>query len=373
MNGSPGSPPRQGRAGGAPATLDRSFWAGRRVLVTGHTGFKGTWLAALLQALGAHVAGLSLAPEPGPSLFRMLEPWDGLLHLLGDVRDARVVADAVSRAEPSIVLHLAAQALVRRGWREPAATFATNVQGTVHLLQALRGRQDVQAAVVITSDKVYRNDAAAHAGRIAFREDDVLGGADPYSASKAAAELAVASWRRSYRAELPPLATARAGNVVGGGDFGEDRLLPDLARAQSRGEPLRIRHPQATRPWQHVLDVLEGYLLLAQRLATGGGPVEALNFGPSPDDGEASVAQVIQSYERHSGRAVRVEVEQPVPPVPESARLSLDPSLAFDVLGWRTRRSVDEGIAEAARWYGAWQRGEDMGRLTRAAAGEAIA
>jgi CDP-glucose 4,6-dehydratase len=246
------------------------------------------------------------------------------------------------------VLHLAAQAFVGRGYAAPAATFATNVDGTIHVLEALRGLPGVAAAVMVTSDKVYRNDGAGRA----FREGDALGGADPYSASKAAAEIAVASWRASFAAALPPLATARAGNVIGGGDFGAERLIPDLVRAGMAREPLLLRRPDATRPFQHVLDVLRGYLLLAERLATGGAP-PALNFGPA--DGEIRVRDLIAAW----GSPVDWRREEG-PLMAEAPRLGLDSSLAAQALGWRPLLSTPEAIAETARWYAAWRDGEDV-------------
>jgi CDP-glucose 4,6-dehydratase len=255
-----------------------------------------------------------------------------------------------------VVLHLAAQALVPRGFADPAGTFAANLAGTIHVLQALRDVPGIAAAVLVTTDKVYRNKADGRR----FREDDPLGGHDPYSASKAACELAVASWRGSFA--MPPMATARAGNVMGGGDFAPTRLVPDLARARG-GEPLVLRHPQATRPWQHVLDVLRGYLLLAEALAAGTAP-DALNFGPDEAD-EATVLDVIAGFEAAFG--THFPWHQAPDPPPEAARLALDPALAHASLGWRPRLGRAGCIAATAAWYAAWARGEDMrGRSLRA-------
>ncbi len=330
---------------------DRRFWAGQRVLLTGHTGFKGAWLALMLEALGAEVTGVALAP-PDLSLF-------GLLRLrldshLADIADAGPIIRA---ARPTVVLHLAAQALVPEGFANPAGTFATNLGGTVTVLQALRGLASVRAALIVTTDKVYRND---NTGR-RFVETDPLGGADPYSASKAACELAVASWRSSF-ADLPPVATARAGNVIGGGDFAPTRLVPDLVRAIG-GAPLVLRHPQATRPWQHVLDVLIGYLLHVEALAAGTGP-PALNFGPDAE--ELAVTALIEAFE--------TAFATPLPwrhaPAPaEAARLALDPSLAASALGWR---AGIEAVPATAAWYAAWRRGEDMDARSRRDVAEAL-
>jgi CDP-glucose 4,6-dehydratase len=242
---------------------------------------------------------------------------------------------------------------VGEGYRDPGGTFATNVTGTTHLLQALRGRRDVAAAVIVTSDKVYRND---NTGR-PFREDDPLGGVDPYSASKAAAELAVTAWRHSFKGEMPSMATARAGNVIGGGDFARERLVPDLVRAERSGSPLVLRSPDATRPFQHVLDVLRGYLLLAQALAADSPVPEALNFGPQ--DAELRVRDLIHHWEAATGRAVRWETSS-VPVIAEQRRLALDSSLARRVLRWTPFHDTPGAIARTAQWYAAWASGVDM-------------
>ena len=259
--------------------IERAFWRDRRVLLTGHTGFKGAWLALWLERLGAQVFGLALPPTiPSPRGFPNWRPRRSRSRI-GDIRDAGVVARAVQEARPQIVIHMAAQALVRRSYRAPVETFATNVMGTAHLLDSLRGAEGLQAVLVVTTDKVYRNDGNGHP----FAEDDPLGGADPYSASKAAAEIVVASMATSFFGGKG-VATARAGNVIGGGDWSEDRLIPDIWRAVKAGKPLRLRNPEATRPWQHVLDPLAGYLRYAERLASGADVPKALNFGPLPGD-----------------------------------------------------------------------------------------
>ena len=332
------------------SATDAGFWRGRRVLVTGHTGFKGAWLCRMLATLGAEVTGIALDPEPGPTAFVAL----GVVDVLAadhraDLRDGTTLAHLVRAARPEVVLHLAAQALVGRSHADAAGTFASNVTGTIHLLEALRGLRGVAAALIVTSDKVYRNDGLGRP----FVEADALGGEDPYSASKAAAEIAVASWRASFGASLPPLATARAGNVIGGGDFAEMRIIPDLVRAQLAGEALVVRRPDATRPFQHVLDVLRGYLMQAEALAAGTAP-PALNFGPR--DGEIRVRDLLALW----GDVAWRQAEGPV--MPEAKRLALDSTLAGRTLGWHPVLDTPRAIAATAAWYAAWRAGADMAR-----------
>jgi len=275
----------------------RAFWRGRRVLLTGHTGFKGSWLAFWLTELGAQVTGIALPPETEPNLFDQLELAQRLEHRLGDLRDPDVLAELVTETQPEVVLHLAAQPLVRRSYVEPASTWATNVMGTIHLLEALRRLETPCAAVLITTDKVYRNNEWLYG----YRENDPLGGHDPYSASKAAAEIAIASWRSSFcgpGAHQTPhlrIATARAGNVIGGGDWAADRIVPDAIRALAAGQPIPVRNPLATRPWQHVLDCLAGYLLYAQTLEEREIVADALNFGPPLTTPSITVAELARS------------------------------------------------------------------------------
>ena len=319
-------------------------WLGRRVLVTGHTGFKGSWLALWLQALGADVFGLSLPAEPGPNHLQLL----GLAmdEALVDLRDARGVAAALQRFQPEVVFHLAAQPLVRRSYREPTATFDVNVIGLVNLFEAVRATTSVKVVVNATTDKCYLNRESAQG----YREDDALGGHDPYSASKACAEIVSASYRASFLAAGGiALATARAGNVVGGGDWSEDRLVPDLVRSATRGQSVAIRFPQATRPWQHVLEPLAGYLMLGERLlADPRAEAEAWNFGPDAS-GQLSVAQVIVTFARQ-WPSVRCDVDRSPQPH-EAGMLHLDCRKAKERLGWRPVWDAATTFERTASWY----------------------
>jgi len=333
---------------------DPSFWSGQRVLLTGHTGYKGTWLALWLELLGAETFGFALAPEGSPNLYSLVSPWGRLQSRLGDIRDASAVEGAVAEANPTIVFHLAAQALVRRSYREPVATFATNVLGTAHLLEALRKVERVAAIVVATTDKVYLN---CGEGR-PFVETDRLGGADPYSASKASAELLVSSWAHSFfPSGAPALATARAGNVVGGGDWSEDRIIPDLLRSVQAGQPAVLRYPDATRPWQHVLDPLCGYLTYAEHLAKDGRLLpRSLNFGPPPAD-VLTVAEVAKLVLEGLGAKLGW-LRAPDPQPPEMQQLTLDSTLATSVLGWRSRLSARDALGWTLDWYRSVKSGE---------------
>ena len=343
---------------------DNVFWKGKRVLVTGHTGFKGAWLCLMLHVLGAEVTGLALEPTE-PSAFGLLGV-GGLLRdsLTVDIRDPLHMRESVRKVRPEIVFHLAAQALVGEGYRDPAGTYAVNAGGTLNLIEALRCQPCVSAAVIVTSDKVYRNNDCGRP----FRECDPLGGHDPYSASKAAAEFIVSDWRNAFGKELPPMATARAGNVLGGGDFGRERLVPDLVRAQASCQSVVLRHPDATRPFQHVLDVLRGYLLLARALAQRPRNMPcALNFGPR--DGETRVRDLLDLWGAAVSRAVHWETHGEST-MPELRRLSLTSVLAARTLGWRPFHDTGRAVAKTALWYEAWSAGSDMAAYSEAEAKE---
>jgi len=351
------------------------FWKGRRVVVTGHTGFKGAWLAFWLAELGAEVWGLSLPPESAPNLFMQLG-LDGLTHsTLSDINDRPALDRFLSRAKPDVVFHLAAQALVRPSYVRPVETFATNVLGTVQLLDALRSVGSVRAIIVVTSDKAYEN----HEWPWGYREIDELGGHDPYSGSKGAAEIAVRSMRRSFFAPSAAgghparIATVRAGNVIGGGDWSVDRLVPDIVRSCMDSDGVvELRNPASTRPWQHVLEPLGFYMGLASRLCTApDGMDTSWNVGPDRSDCR-SVRSVAEAMIKALGRGRLVERGSGTAPH-EARLLELDCAKARALMGWRPRWSFDETISMTASWYAAWHRGEDPVATTRAQVGAYMA
>jgi len=337
---------------------DPAFWSGKRALLTGHTGFKGSWAALWLAAMGAKVTGFALAPETEPALFNLARIDSDATSMIGDLRDTAAVSKSVAAADPQIVIHMAAQALVLRSIAEPAATFATNVQGTANLLDALRGRPALRAILVVTSDKVYANDELGRA----FVETDRLGGKDAYSASKAAAEIVTRAYASSYFEPAGiAVATARGGNVIGGGDFAADRLVPDVVRAVKSGKQLALRHPEATRPWQHVLDCVGGYLVFAEALASGRAVSPALNF--APDRSTMTVAELAEAIFKALGQKPDWS-QQSEPDSIEMKALAIDASRARAELGWRSRLAEAAAIAWTADWYRAFAANENLRTVT---------
>jgi CDP-glucose 4,6-dehydratase len=342
-------------------TLVSSHWAGRRVLVTGHTGFKGSWLALWLHSLGARVTGFALPPPTSPSLFEATRIGGLIDHVEGDVRDLSAVRATVERVRPDVVFHLAAQPLVRLSYREPVETYATNVMGTVNLLEAIRQVGGVKAAICVTSDKCYENREWSWA----YRESDPMGGHDPYSSSKGCAELVVSAWRRSFfESNGPALASVRAGNVIGGGDWAEDRLVPDLVRAFEASVAPPVRSPDSVRPWQHVLEALGGYLMLAERLLAGERRLaEGWNFGPSDEDARP-VRWIVERMRTAWGKAAAPPEADRGPRPHEAGLLRLDSSRARAELGWRPVLELGEAIGWIVEWHKAVARGEDAGAVT---------
>lgn len=340
--------------------MNADFWHGKRVFLTGHTGFKGGWLSLWLQSMGAEVHGYALTPPTKTNLFTTAGIGKGMMSSeIADIRDADRLRRAMQAAQPEIIFHLAAQPLVRYSYAQPVETYAVNVMGTVYLLEAARATPGVKAVVNVTTDKCYENREWVWG----YRENEALGGFDPYSSSKGCAELVTAAYRRSF---LEPagiaLASARAGNVIGGGDWAEDRLLPDFLRAMDAGVMLKIRSPQSTRPWQHVLEPLSGYLMLAERLYTAGGQfAEAWNFGPSDEDAR-SVRWIV---ERLAEMQQDVKWQCDEAPQPHEAHyLKLDSSKAHGLLNWEPRWRLQAALQKTLEWHRAWRNGEDMHALT---------
>jgi CDP-glucose 4,6-dehydratase len=340
--------------------IDQDFWHRRRVLVTGHTGFKGGWLSIWLNQLGAVVSGVALKPAADPSLYELCRLGQRIESLVADIRDEAAVTHTFANVQPEVVFHLAAQSLVRRSYRDPVETLATNVMGTAHVLEAARQTASVRAVVVVTSDKCYANRDAPEA----HREDDRLGGHDPYSASKGCAELIASAYQRSFCVQTQlAIATVRAGNVIGGGDWAEDRLVPDAIRALSRGATLRVRNPHSVRPWQHVLEPLAGYLMLAHRLCRDSQRwSEAWNFGPNADDAwevREVADQIVRNWPAGSWIALPDEGAPH-----ESAQLRLDSAKARSILGWKPVLPIADAIRLTVDWYRAVMEGADAFELT---------
>jgi CDP-glucose 4,6-dehydratase len=337
------------------AVVDAAFWKGRRVLLTGNTGFKGAWASLWLSAMGARVFGFARAPDTTPSLYELAGVDADVSSTIGDLGDIAALHECVGQARPEIVLHFASQALVRRAFRDPVDTFASNVGGAVNLLEALKHADSLRVILIATTDKVYRNSSEG----AAFRETATLWGDEPYSASKVGQELVASAYAQSYFTPAGVrLATARGGNVIGGGDFGEDRLVPDIVRAVQSRTHVSIRHPRSTRPWQHVLDCLAGYLAYAQGLAAGGALPAALNIGPSQND-SLSVADVADRMCRALGRPGAWSATESLGPA-EARTLALNVMLARETLGWSDLIHPLEAIEATAAWYAAYLGGADM-------------
>jgi CDP-glucose 4,6-dehydratase len=353
-------PPSTSVEGGPSGAVAADFWRGRRVLVTGHTGFKGAWLSLWLQRLGARLTGFSLGPPTHPSLFELARLADGMTNLDGDIRDHQAVARAVAEASPEVVIHMAAQPMVRRSFAEPRLTYETNVMGTVNLLDAVRLQPTARVVINVTTDKCYEN----REWEWGYREAEPVGGYDPYSSSKACSELVTSAFRRSFFADPdgPRLASARAGNVIGGGDWGEDRLVPDIMRAAHGGPGLRLRNPNSIRPWQHVVNPLSGYLLLAQALWESADFADAWNFGP-PDDDARPVGRILDRLAAAWPGGIDWTVDDG--PHPHEARyLKLDSSRARGRLGWRPPVGLDTALESIAEWHVALRDGADMRAVT---------
>jgi len=330
-------------------------WTNKRVFLTGHTGFKGGWLSIWLTALGAKVTGFSL-PALSPSFYQAADLAGQYPETFADIRDLEAVKNSMTAADPEVIIHMAAQPLVRASYADPIETYDTNVMGTAHVLEAARSCRNLRAILVITTDKVYRNDE----NPAGYREEDPLGGDDPYSASKACAEFVSASYRASFFSEAgkPLIATARAGNVIGGGDWGGDRLVPDMVRALEANEPAQIRAPNSVRPWQHVLDPLWGYLQLAEQLMAGNNArVGAWNFGPRPSDFQ-SVAALAGKFVDHWGPGASWQSDDEPHPK-ETNILALDPTKAMAELGWRPRLNLDDSVRLTVEWHKQHQAGAD--------------
>ena len=340
--------------------VDRHFWKDRKVLLTGHTGFKGTWMALYLQELGARVTGLALLPESDPALFDLAGPWPRLDSHISDIRDLAAVKAIVEESSPEIVIHMAAQALVRRSYRDPVDTMTTNIQGTINVLESLRGMPNVSSILVITSDKVYRNED----GGMAFCEDSPLGGDDPYSASKAATEIVTRSWANSFfdQSNVSVL-TARAGNVLGGGDFSEDRIVPDIWRAKQIGEDVVLRYPDATRPWQHVLDLCAGYLAYLEAAENDELQTlpSSLNFGPISNE-TMTVGAIAKHMLEALGGPGKIRVEPSS--LTEKALLSIDTSRAQETIGWHPILNMSDVLTWTAEWYSGFDSGLNPRTLT---------
>jgi CDP-glucose 4,6-dehydratase len=340
------------------------FWKDKKVFITGHTGFKGAWLSLWLELLGAQVIGYALKPPSEPSLFELADLAKGIIHIEGDIRHYDILAKAMNQYQPDIIIHMAAQSLVRYSYQHPVETYETNVLGLVSVLEAVRCSPTVKAVVNVTTDKCYEN----HESESSYSEDDQLGGHDPYSNSKACSELVTSAYRKSYfltdTSKQIGLASARAGNVIGGGDWAQDRLIPDIFRAHHKKSSVKIRHLNAIRPWQHVLEPLSGYLLLAQKLFEN--PLDyaqAWNFGPKDTDVK-SVGWVVNELSRLLGPDVNWELNHEPGPH-EASVLKLNCAKSNQILGWQPQWDLSKGLEKTVAWYRAYETGENMREFSK--------
>jgi len=343
------------------ARVNIAYWRGKKVFVTGHTGFKGSWLSLWLQSMGACVKGFALEPPTSPSLFEQAGVANGMESEIGDIRDLVAIKASMTAFNPDVLIHMAAQPLVRLSYREPVETYATNVMGTVHVLESARQCSNLKAIVNVTTDKCYENQEWVWG----YRENEPMGGHDPYSNSKGCSELVTAAYRSSFfnTEDTPALASARAGNVIGGGDWAEDRLIPDILRAIEQQQPVIIRNPQATRPWQHVLEPLSGYLILAEKLFTEGtGYAEGWNFGPRDDDVQP-VEWILNHIVEQWGAGASWQLD--TNPQPHEAQLlKLDISKAAAQLKWQPRWSLEQALDSIVEWHQCWLAQRDIREKT---------
>lgn len=339
--------------------INKKFWKNKRVFVTGHTGFKGSWLTLWLKLLGAEVTGYSLSPSSIPSMFDAANVQGGITSVTGDIRDYVSLEKAMTEAKPEIVFHLAAQPLVRQSYKNPRETYETNVMGTVNLLESVRKTKGIKSVVIVTTDKCYENNEWVYP----YRENDRLGGHDPYSNSKACAELVTDAYRRSFLAEAGvPVASARAGNVIGGGDWSEDRLVPDIMRFVFEGKTLVIRNPKSLRPWQHVLDPLFGYLLLAQTLVTEG-PQFAQSWNFAPSEKAKTVEELLSMLENALSEKIDWKKDTKVHPH-EANYLQLDATKARELLGWDSKVPLADAVVLSGAWYKTYYEGKSARDIT---------
>ena len=337
--------------------INPGFWAGKRVFLTGHTGFKGSWASILLADMGAHVKGYALTPPTSPALFEEARVAEMMESQVGDIRDPETLRTSMMAFNPDIVIHMAAQPLVRLSFREPVQTYSTNVMGTVHVLEAARACPNLRAVLNVTSDKCYEN----REWEWGYREHEPMGGFDPYSNSKGCAELVTSAYRRSFFADPdgPQLASGRAGNVIGGGDWADDRLIPDALRSFPDGTPVVIRNPQAIRPWQHVLEPIGGYLVLVQALYEHGAAyADGWNFGPQDEDARP-VSWILDRLVQHWGEDAAWTLDTGAQPH-EARFLKLDVSKAATHLGWHPTWGLEEVLGRIVRWHRAYLQGDDM-------------